>query len=839
MRRCGLLAAVCFAGMVFPALLAASPTAAPEASDSPRRTEHAYVGVYLKSIRHLDPAIGTYEAQLVLSVRWRSSNSIDPSGITADNLLKAEREELSRTTEGAWTRVLWSISGQFHGRFNLADYPFDEPNLRLTVAHPTLPASALRLEPDLDSTGVAEDLDIPGWIFEHRFSVFRADEESARSSSQARPGRDTSQIHFQIYLSRPLISLLTKILLPLLLCLAMGHSAFWLDVEDTSSRLMMVSMAVFSAVCVHFTLSETFPDVGYLVIADTYVFLVYTLLFGYLVGATLTHRLILKGRRGAADHLDRAIRWVFPVILAALAVTLSIPKKPVPPTPPTRPASAQALLVIGTAQEPKRLGPGADGAVERFLTALFIRPLASLDDRWELQPEIASVVPSFANGLWELRPDGSSTVHWTLRPGARWGDGQPIVAEDFVQTHQVFPFHGVRRVQPVADGAVLEYDEARPDALFDVVLLPAHRLQARSALERRALLQNEFPPLSGPFVVERWTPGKELLLQRNPNYVLGAAALERIQVRFFSDKSELIAAVRRGEIGLVPHSDLTPDEAESLAADVPSMTAEVVNSTVVWHLEVNLDDPVLSDVRVRQALLLATDREEMVKEVRGGRGEVAHSWLPVQHEGYDPGIRRWPYDLRAAEAKLEEAGFILTPGGVRQRADGAALRFTIAAIPSRKAEVEFLQKAWKPLGIDVTFEEVPHARFLGEYTARRQFKQLAFYGFVVTPFETGRKRWDQERIPSQKNGWTGENLTGWQNARVSDLQRQLEMTFVAEDRVEMLAEQQAIWSEQLPILPLFTAKSAILRHSRLMNVRPHPSEMAYLSWNAEAWTFAQ
>ena len=72
------------------------------------------------------------------------------------------------------------------------------------------------------------------------------------------------------------------------------------------------------------------------------------------------------------------------------------------------------------------------------------------------------------------------------------------------------------------------------------------------------------------------------------------------------------------------------------------MTAQVVDSTVVWHLEVNLDDPVLSDVRVRQALLMATDRAEMVRRARGGRGEVAHSWLPVQHEGYDPAIRRWP-----------------------------------------------------------------------------------------------------------------------------------------------------------------------------------------------------
>ena len=205
---------------------------------------------------------------------------------------------------------------------------------------------------------------------------------------------------------------------------------------------------------------------------------------------------------------------------------------------------------------PKRLGPGAEGAVEKFLTGLFLRPLASLDDRWELQAEIASSVPSFANALWEQRPDGVSAVHWRLRPGARWGDGQTIVPEDFIETHEVYPFRGARRVEAVSDGAVLEYDEARPDALFDVVLLPGHRLQARSAVERQSLMQRpKIPPLSGPFVVERWSPGKELLLRRNPEYALGAASLERIHVRFFADKASLIEAVKREEIGLVPHLD--------------------------------------------------------------------------------------------------------------------------------------------------------------------------------------------------------------------------------------------------------------------------------------------
>jgi peptide/nickel transport system substrate-binding protein len=805
-------------------------------ADAPTRVQRAYVGVYLKSIRNLHANEGTFEAQLLLWARWRSSNGQDPGALTIDNALHMDREELSREAQDGWTRVLWRISGTFHGRFSLLNFPFDSQDLTLTIAHPSLPASLLRLEPDVEHSGVDPELDIPGWLFEHRFAVFQGLAADGRDGVTV-PGLGGSRVHFQIFLSRPLLSLLTKILLPLFIVLAMGQSTFWIEPSDASTRFMMVSTAVFAAICVHFTLSYTLPDAGHLVIADYYVFLVYSLLFGYIVSVTTSHLWFLRGWLVAVRRLDRFVRWGFPIVLVASAAYLSIPNKPHPAPPPARPASPVPELVIGTAQEPKRLGLGAEGAIEKFFTFLFLRPLASLDDRWELQPEIAASVPSFANRLWELHPDGGSAIHWKLRPGALWGDGTPIGPEDFVATHQVAPYPGVQKVVPTEDGAVFEYAQPRPDALFDVPLLPAHLLKGRSEQERQSLWQNDFPPLSGPFILESWTPGQEMRFRRNPHYAGGPASLERILIRLFPNKDELIAAVRAGTIGLVAQGDLTPDEADTLADEVPNMTAQVVDSTVLWHLEVNLEDPVLRDVRVRRALLLATDREAMIREVAHGRGEVAHSWLPPQHEGFDPSIRHVPYDPNAAAALLEEAGYTLGKDGLRLGAAGQPLHLSIAAISSRRAEVEFLKNAWKQVGIQVDFEEVPHDRFLGEYTAHRQFPQLAFYGFMTNPFDTGRKRWDQDRIPTEANGWTGENLSGWRNERVSEIYHRLEGSFNVEERVELLAEQQDLWAESLPILPLYTAKSAILHHVRLQNLRPHPSERAYLSWNAEAWTF--
>jgi peptide/nickel transport system substrate-binding protein len=814
----------------------AAAAANPQPAAAEQRVERAYVGLFLKTVRHLHANEGTFDAELLMWVRWRSSNRIDPAELRIENALSlSHHEELTYEQRAGWSRRLWRVGGTFYGRFELSSFPFDQQQLVLKVTHPTLPASVLRLEPDVEGSGVDPLLDIPGWIVDRKFSVFRALERSVRDGSrEAEHG--FSQVHFRIYLIRPLLSLLTKILLPMFVVLAMGHAAFWLNAKDSEARLMLVSMAIFAGVCVHFTLSETLPDGGELVIADYYLFLVYALLFGDLLGSVVSHVLVHQGRMVAVDRMDRTLRWGLPALLAVAAVYVSIPAKPQPVPPPERRPSAVPQLVVGTTQAPRHLGAGAEGGIERFFTGLFLRPLARLDDHWELQPELAAEVPDFANGLWELRPGGSAAVRWILRPGARWGDGAPMRPEDFTATHAVHPLRGVARVLPTGDGAVLEYEQPRPDAVHDVLLLPAHRFAAGTE-PRLAAGQAEYPPLSGPFLLKRWEQDRELLLERNPHHALGRAALESVRVRFFPDKPALLAAVRQGEVHLVAQGDLSVQEAEQLVRAEPHLTMQALDSTVLWHLEVNLDDAVLSDVRVRQALLLGTDREAMLRQLAGGQGAVAHSWLPPQHEGYDPGIRRYAFDPPQAARLLDEAGWRAGLDGMRRGADGAPLRLRVAALPSRRAEAGFLQQAWRPLGIELVFDEIAHEQFLGEYTARRQFPQLAFYGFVATPYELGRKRWDQDRIPTAANNYSGENLTGWRNRRVSEIHRRLETTWNSEARVELLAEQQAVWADELPILPLYTVKSAIVHDARLRGIRPHPSERAYLSWNAEEWSF--
>ncbi|MFC1706709.1 ABC transporter substrate-binding protein [Planctomycetota bacterium] len=798
-----------------------------------QRTEHAYVGVHLNAVRGLDVSAGTFRAELLLWVRWRAANRIDPDAVTIENALELTREEIGREEHDGWSLRRWRVTGTFYGRFEVADFPYDDQQLTLTIAHPALASERLRLAGDVRGSGVSPELQIPGWRFKRKFAIFETETElrppGLNGADQAR-----SQIHFRIFLGRPLGSLLVQILVPLLVVLSMAHVSFWIDPDDASTRLMLISMAVFAAICVHFVLDEILPTGTELVIADHYVLQVYALLAAYLITATISHRFMLKERHRAAARLDWVVRWCFPVAIAIGVVAVSIPSQPTASPPPKHPASTRPELVMGSLPKPMRLGMHASSAIESFVNGLIMRPLALVDARWGLTAGLADTVPSFANGLWELHTDNTSSVRWHIRKGARWGDGEPVVSADFLATHQLIPYLGAIGVRVADDGALIDYGGPRPDAVYNVNLFPAHRLAGLNEADRQRITERDLPPLSGPFNLESWTDA-ELLCRRNPYFVRGTASLERIRLRFFDDKVSLVEALRKGELHLVSR-DLKPAEAVALAEEVEELEVIVVDSTVVWHLEMNLDDPVLKDDRVRRALLHATDRQGMIDAVEGGLGEIAHSWLPLQHEGYDPRIPKYAYDVEKAAALLDAAGYRAGAGGPRRGPNETPLKIVIAGYQFRKPEVEFLKRSWQKVGVEVQFEPLTNDQFRDQEQHRR-FKQMLFYGFVARPYCTGRKRWDTERIPTAENAWSGENLTGWRNEEVSAIHKKLEVTFNPDERVELLARQQRIWAEALPILPLYTTKAALVVNRALRNIKPHLSDRAYLSWNAESWYF--
>ena len=180
----------------------------------------------------------------------------------------------------------------------------------------------------------------------------------------------------------------------------------------------------------------------------------------------------------------------------------------------------------------------------------------------------------------------------------------------------------------------------------------------------------------------------------------------------------------------------------------PSMTWE--------HIDCNLEDPILKDKRVRQALLYSANRQQIVDVLFQGKQQVADTWLPPKHYGYNPKVAHYNYDPDKAKKLLEEAGWVLSPSGVRVNKRGDKLHLTLmstAGNKTREQVEQVLQSDWSKIGIELEIINQPPKVFFGETMRHRKYKQMALYAWVVGPVSDGEGLWTKENIPSEKNNW--------------------------------------------------------------------------------------
>jgi ABC-type transport system substrate-binding protein len=203
---------------------------------------------------------------------------------------------------------------------------------------------------------------------------------------------------------------------------------------------------------------------------------------------------------------------------------------------------------------------------------LLVNPgLSFTDDTGALRPALAEALPSIQNGLWKLHPDGRMETTWTLRPNARWHDGVPFTTADLAFTTEVgaqvpaFTHPGYASIDSVqaVDDRTLVVTWKRPfisaDALFSSptadgssLPLPRHLIEAALLADRTTVPELPFWTEGyvglGPFRLRSFTPGSQILLEANPDYVLGRPKLDELEVRIISDTNTRVANILAGEL---------------------------------------------------------------------------------------------------------------------------------------------------------------------------------------------------------------------------------------------------------------------------------------------------
>jgi len=434
------------------------------------------------------------------------------------------------------------------------------------------------------------------------------------------------------------------------------------------------------------------------------------------------------------------------LLLAVLVLTAC---RAVPGQPPGTAALPQPSPSAEPAIQPIAPAPQTGGTLRYGLTL----PVSGIDphvnasselgialsgvyDTLVVQDALGRFHPSLATA-WTVSEDGL-TYTFTLRGDVTFHDGTPFNATAVVRNLEriadpatksqkaVFLLGPFERAETLDDFTVRLVLSAPYAPLLDGLSQVYLGMASPAALDRWGDQYQLHQVGSGPFRFVSYQERQTLVIERNADYAwapeirahAGPAYLDRVEFRFYADPATRLPALLSGQADVM--GELPPQDAAQLTAG-PNAAAytlypvAIPGQSVQFFLNTTL--PPLDDVRVRRALLYATDRPALVKAVYGDFSPVATGPLSaVTRAAFGPisSVAWYVYDVEQAKALLAEAGWTDSDGdGVLDR-DGQplVLRGVLASWGELGSVATILQAQWKQLGIQLDLEQMPYPAVL-------------------------------------------------------------------------------------------------------------------------------
>ncbi len=390
------------------------------------------------------------------------------------------------------------------------------------------------------------------------------------------------------------------------------------------------------------------------------------------------------------------------------------------------------VLRIASLSDPDTLSPlVGEFQVDVDLSMFWAGYLFNYNDRNELVPELATVVPTVANG--GVSRDGL-TITYHLRRGVLWQDGAPFDADDVVFTwHAVMNPNNDTQTRTGYD-LISRIDE--PDKFTAIVHLrkpfspfvnsfftmsstpypvyPKHLLAKYHDLNQ--IPYNSKPVGTGPFIVSEWHRGQTLRMIANPHYWRGKPKLDEVDYRAIPDENTLTTSVRTHEVDLWYNASATNFPT---ASNIPGTRVVLTPFTQYSTLGFNAQRPILRELAVRRALTMATDRKRIIDLVTYGVNIPGDADQPAFSWAHNPKLVSLPFDPARARVTLDAAGWKVGPDGIRVK-NGQRLQLEYAvtsgnAIGNRVAVL--LQSAWKTVGVELEVKTYASALMFANYGA--------------------------------------------------------------------------------------------------------------------------
>jgi len=534
---------------------------------------------------------------------------------------------------------------------------------------------------------------------------------------------------------------------------------------------------------------------------------------------------------------------------------------------PAAATTAHPDLTIGVSSFPSTLHPAIDpDLIKYYVLGFAARPVTAFDATGHLTCLLCVRLPSLANGDAKLEdlPGGKRGMAVTFRflPGLQWGDGAPLGAADLAFTARVGrdPSSGFANTHTwsivsgvdVVDQQTAVVHLAEVNYQFDQLgeLLPAHLdgpvfdhasgpgdYMRQSTYSRAPTDPGLY---NGPYLITGYDTGSRVVLERNPHWHGARPYFDRIIVKAIGNTAALETNLLSGDVDMLPGEGvgLTLDQVLSLQKRYPDRFTYAYKPNLSYtHIDVQLDSPILADIRVRRALLLGIDRQSAVDKLMGGRVPVANSFVSPLEPTYSADVPAYPYDPARAAALLDEAGWKPAADGIRRNAAGQRLSLefsTSTGVRSRELLQQVMQSEWRQIGIETVIRNQPPRTLFGETLKHRSFQGLAMFAWSSSIESTPRQILHSGQIPTAANNWGGGNYTDFRDAQMDADIDAMEQELDPAKRRVLWAEMQRIYAEQLPVLPLFFGSEAHVWPLWLKGVVPTGHNQVTSLW-AENW----
>jgi peptide/nickel transport system substrate-binding protein len=451
----------------------------------------------------------------------------------------------------------------------------------------------------------------------------------------------------------------------------------------------------------------------------------------------------------------------------------------------------------------------ADSADERMRQVIF-NGLTRKNEKFDPVPDLAE--------KFEASSDYKMFT-FRLRQGIKFHNSQKLSALDVKYTFDTMMAQGFPSAKKVELARELASVDVSKDDPMTVVFhcnnpcpgLPNMIVPVGIIPEGTSDQQGKKPVGTGPFKFDSYTEDQEIVLSSYPEYFGGPPVIERLRIKIIPDNSTRESELRKGSVDLAINADFDPVTVEGLQK-AEGLKVEMIGGTNITHLGVNLQDPILKDQRIRQALAFAIDRETIIRDVLRGQAHVANSVLPSAQLAYEPNVASYSYNTERAKQLLNEAGKPEKDGQPRLK---LTLKTSTLSISRKTGEA--IQAQLGRIGVNLELQTLERQKLTQDINEGnfQLYLNISVGGNQST--DIFNFMYHSKSIPPN-----GQNRSRYNNPQIDRLLG--ESVLAAGDRrKQIFSEVQKILANDLPQIYLWYPATIIVYRNRVSGLKIEPS----------------